>query len=49
VDNSLIIEYLRDRISELKSSLPAHSISPAMLIELEELLKEVEGNNSAAA
>jgi hypothetical protein len=37
------IDNIRDQIDELKASLPAHSIPPAMLIELEDLEEELEG------
>jgi hypothetical protein len=54
--NKLYIEYLQQRIKELKASLPAHSIPAAMLIELEELEEELEkmlsnsaGDQDAAA
>jgi hypothetical protein len=40
--NKLYIEYLQQRLEELKASLPAHSIPAAMLIELEELEEELE-------
>jgi hypothetical protein len=40
--NKLYIEYLQQRIKELKATIPAHSIPTAMLIELEELEEELE-------
>jgi hypothetical protein len=36
------IEELEKRIDELKKSLPAHSVKPEMLIELEELEEKLE-------
>jgi hypothetical protein len=41
-ENSLIIEDLQTRIRDLKDALPAHSIPPAMLIELEDLQEQLE-------
>ena len=41
-DNSLIIEHLQSRIRELKDTLPAHSIPPGMLIELEDLEEQLQ-------
>ena len=36
------IEELKARIEELKARMPAHSVPPAMMIELEELEEELE-------
>lgn len=36
------VEELTKKISELKSRIPAHSIKPAMLQELESLEEELE-------
>jgi hypothetical protein len=36
------IAELEHRIADLKARLPKHSVPPAMLIELEELEKELE-------
>ncbi len=36
------IEELRRRIADLKQRLPAHSVKPAMLLELEDLEEELE-------
>jgi hypothetical protein len=36
------IKELERRIAELKQSLPAHSVKPEMLIELEELEEKLE-------
>lgn len=36
------IEALRERIAELKASLPAHSTPPSMMLELEALEEELE-------
>jgi hypothetical protein len=36
------IEELEKRIAELKQNLPAHSVKPEMLIELEELEEKLE-------
>jgi hypothetical protein len=36
------IEQIKQKIDALKASLPAHSIPPAMLIELEDLEEELE-------
>ena len=41
-DNSLIIEHLQSRIRDLKDTLPAHSIPPGMLIELEDLEEQLQ-------
>ena len=55
-ENILVIEHLQQRIRELKASLPAHSVPPGMLIELEELeeqlaemIKEAKVNDDASA
>ncbi|NQS91318.1 MAG: histidine kinase [Chloroflexi bacterium] len=51
-----LVEEIRDRIKEIKKSLPAHSIPASMLIELEELEEELmrlenraSGDNNAEA
>ncbi len=36
------IKELERKIAELKQNLPAHSVKPEMLIELEELEEELE-------
>ena len=38
----LLVQDLKDRISEIKKNIPAHSIPVTMLIELEELEEELE-------
>ncbi len=55
IDN-LSVEELEDQISEIKKSIPAHSIKAAQLIELEDLedelarrLKISKGESDAAA
>jgi hypothetical protein len=37
------IAQLEERLAELKARLPKHSVSAAMMIELEELEEEIEG------
>ena len=41
-DNKKRIRELEDQISELQSSLPAHSVKPEMLMRIEELEDELE-------
>lgn len=36
------INKLKEQIADLKSRLPAHSVKPPMLIELEELEEQLE-------
>lgn len=40
------IAQLKDAIQELKDRLPAHSVTAAMMIELEELEEELEALQS---
>jgi hypothetical protein len=37
------IEELKREIAEIQASLPAHSVSAAMLLKLEELEEQLEG------
>ncbi|MBC7343739.1 MAG: histidine kinase [Clostridia bacterium] len=36
------IRQLEEQIADLRARLPAHSVKPAMLVELEELEEELE-------
>ncbi len=40
--SSQIIRELEDRIAEIRSRIPPHSVPPAMLQELEELEEQLE-------
>ena len=41
-DLLLRIKELEDEIKELKNNIPAHSISPAMMMRVEELEEELD-------
>jgi chromosome segregation ATPase len=42
MNNQERLRELEDKLAELKARLPAHSVSAAMMIELEELEEEIE-------
>ena len=42
MDNQEKLRELETRLAELKARLPKHSVSAAMMIELEELEEEIE-------
>ncbi len=46
---TLSVKELERRVAELKARLPKHSVSAAMLIELEELEEELERARREAA
>jgi len=51
-ENDELTERIREleaRIADLEARLPAHSLPPAMLEELEELEEELEGLKKAAS
>ena len=48
-DTAKRIEELEERIADLEARLPAHSVPPEMIIELEELEEALEQTRAEAA
>jgi hypothetical protein len=49
MNNQERLRELEDKLAELKARLPAHSVSAAMMIELEELEEEIEALRARAS